>query len=147
VRLDARGTNRERSKTVYSRGVGSATIGGYHCDWYVGSRGDEMVSSVCAAPQKILDGTPAEFEILRQLGGLFDGRWPSVASILHSRDPPQASSDRYPGVAIEETVFCNGQALLKNTILESRRADIGAEIYSALSGYVDLTCRDEGLCN
>jgi hypothetical protein len=147
VRLAARGTTRERSKIAYSRGTGSATIGGYRCNWYVGRRGADVVSSVCAAPQEVLDATPAEFAVIRQLGEGLGGRWPSVASILHSSDPPQPNSNRYPGVAIEEIVFCNGQALLKNTILESGRTEIGADVYTAPGGYVDLTCRDQGLCN
>ena len=40
-----------------------------------------------------------------------------------------------------------GQALLKTTIKEYRHDEIDAGVYAAPSGYFDLTCRDEGLCN
>ncbi len=147
IRMAHRSTVSERSKIIYSRSSGSATIGGHDCDWYVGRRGEEMVSSVCVAPRLLFDFAPADFQVIRQIGELFGMDRPGSAAIMISSSPDLPDTGKFPGVPIEQTHFCYGQALLKNTIKEYRRGEIDPQVYAAPSGYRDLTCRDEGLCN
>lgn len=147
VLREQRGTNVERSRIKYSPSASSTTASGYACDQYDGRRGDEMVSAVCSATWASLGVTSDETQALRPMPELLGSRWPGAAAIIYSGDPNQSAHGRYPGVPLEETLFCNGQAQLKTTIVDIHRTEIGADVYTAPDGYVDLTCRDQGLCN
>jgi hypothetical protein len=77
-----RGIGRGAAARAQYRKSGTDTVGRWTCDKYDGYQNEQKVSELCTVDPKVLNLTPADLEITRQLASFFENLMPQVASSL-----------------------------------------------------------------
>jgi hypothetical protein len=94
-----------RARPQY-RKTGSDKVGRWSCDKYEGFQNEQKVSELCTVDPKVLNLTPADLEITRQLGSFFETLMPQNAAALFRI----GSDDQgFSGVPVRSVMIDGGQ--------------------------------------
>lgn len=94
-----------RARPQY-RKTGSDMVGRWSCDKYEGFQNEQKVSELCTVDPKVLNLTPADLEITRQLASFFEALMPQNAAALFRI----GSDDQgFSGVPVRSVTTIGGQ--------------------------------------
>ncbi len=126
------GAPQQPAKTQYRR-TGTDKVGQWSCTTYDGYRGQDKVSSICAADPKDFGVTAADFEITRQLSKFLSTLNPQAADRTIAIGSPEDQG--YSGVPVRTTLYANGNVQSTSEVTEFRRETFPASTFDVPAGF------------